>query len=79
MAAIVHLTMRDRPPRSEDWVLLRRLSDGTWTGSSYIRGAYSVVPGIDDRATKDDFDEALSLACGWADRRGVPVVYVQVT
>ena len=78
MAAIVHLKMQDRPPKTEDWVLVRRLSDGTWTGSSCIRGACSLVPVVDDHTTKDDLDQALSLACGWADRRGVPVVYVQV-
>ena len=77
MAAVVHLKLRDRPPKAEDWVLVRLLN-GNWTGSSCISGTYSVVPGLDDQPFRDDFDQALALACGWADRRGVPVVYIQI-
>jgi hypothetical protein len=76
MAAILHLRAEERIPKTEDYVLVRRSSRGTWAISTWCAGTHANVP-ASDGVLADDFDGMISLARRWAASREVAVVYVQ--
>jgi hypothetical protein len=76
MAEVVYLEPDQSPPEGQDWALVVRNPEGGNSGSGSVvhgRGATFYVPFPDNEP-----DQAIAIARAkeWADKNGVPVVYV---
>ena len=76
MAEVVHLAAGENPPDGQKWVMVTREEAVRAAGTNITRHSAGATFGVSP--DESDTDAALAQACEWADKHGIPKVYLRL-